>query len=151
MNQEKLMKRKMIRAIILCLLTMVALAVFIALYIDETRRVQETYRRQYMTDLSHVIEDIDSYKNGKGDHSLRYMRIVNNMGSANSFAFLIESLDDEKKKTINEVNACVMKYPEQMKDKLDELRTALSDISEGLDKGYTEAADMVSSVDKMGK
>lgn len=145
------MKRKMIRAIILCLLTMVALAVFIALYIDETRRVQETYRRQYMTDLSHVIEDIDSYKKGEGDHSLRYMRIVNNMGSANSFAFLIESLDDEKKKTINEVNACVMKYPEQMKDKLDELRTALSDISEGLDKGYTEAADMVSSVDKMGK
>jgi hypothetical protein len=151
MNQEILMKRKMIRAILLFLLTFVALVVFIALYIDETKRVQETYRIQYMTNISHVIEDIDSYKNGEGDHELRYMRIVNNMGSASSFAFLLNDLDEEKKKTINEVNACVMKYPEQMREKLDDMRTALSDIHDGLDKGYTEAADMVESVDKMGK
>jgi hypothetical protein len=145
------MKRKMIRAIVLFLLTLVALVVFIALYIDETKRVQETYRTQYMTNISHVIEDIDSYNNGGGDYTLRYMRIVNNMGSVSSFAFLINSIDDDKKIAINELNACVMKYPEQMKDKLDEMKTALSDIRDGLDKGYSEAAELVGSVDKMGK
>ena len=145
------MKGRMIRAIVLSLLTLVALIIFIALYIDEKRRVQETYRIQYMTNISHVIEDIDSYKNGDGDHDLRYMRIVNNMGSASSFAFLLDNLDEDKKKTINEVNACVMKYPEQMREKLDDMRTALSDRYDGLDKGYTEADDMVKSVDKMGK
>lgn len=151
MNQEILMKRRMIRAIVLFLLTLVALVVFIALYIDETKRVQETYRIQYMTNISHVIEDIDSYNNGSGDHSLRYMRIVNNMGSVSSFAFLINSISDDKKIAINELNACVMKYPEQMKDKLDEMKIALNDILDGLDKGYSEVTELVSSVDKMGK
>ena len=151
MNQEILMKRRMIRAIVLFGITLVALVVFIALYIDERKRVQETYRKQYMTKMSHVIEDIDSYNKGEGDHALRYMRIVNNMGCTSSFAFLIDSIGEEKKKTINELNACVMKYPEQMKGKLDEMKTALSDICDGLDKGYTEVDDLVASVDKMGK
>jgi len=150
-NQEILMKRRMIRAIVLFLLTLIALVVFIALYIDETKRVQETYRIQYITNIDHVIEDIDSYTNGGGDYPLRYMRIVNNMGSVSSFAFLINGIDDEKKIAINELNACVMKYPEQMKGKLDEMKKALSDVRDGLDKGYSEVNELVGSVDKMGK
>ena len=143
------MKRRMIRAIILFLITLVALLVFIALYIDETKRVQETYRKQYRTNLTKVITDIDSYTNGEGDFELRYMRIVSDMSAANSFMFLME-VPEEDKRNINEITTCLMKYPEQMKKKLEELRTALSDIIDNLDKGYDEVAAVVEAVDKQG-
>ena len=143
------MKRRMISAIILFLITFIALLVFIALFIDETKRVQETYRKQYKTNLTKVITDIDSYIDGEGDMELRYMRIVSDMSAANSFVFLIEDFDEEQK-TINEVNACLMKYPDQMKTKLEELKTALSDVLDDLDKGYDEVSAVVDSVDKQG-
>ena len=149
MNQEKLMKRRMISAIILFLITFVALLVFIALYMDEVKRVQETYKRQYRTGLNDVITDIESYKNAEGDLELRYMRIVSDMSGANAFGFLIEDLDEEKK-TINEVSVCLIKYPEQMKEKLDELETAVNDILDDLDKGYDEARALVDSINKQG-
>ncbi len=71
------------------------------------------------------------------------------MSGANSFVFLIDDLGDEKK-VINEVNTCIMKYPEQMKKKLDELETALQDILDELGKGYDEAKALVDSIDKQG-
>jgi len=148
-NQEKIMKRRMIRAIILFLITLVALIVFIALYVDETKRVQETYRRQYRTNLEKVSEDIESYKNGEGDHELRYMRIVSDMSAANSFAFLLDDFE-EKSIIVNELATCIMKYPEQMKTKLDDMDKAVKDILDELDKGYDEAKAVVSSVDKKG-
>ena len=43
-----------------------------------------------------------------------------------------------------------MKYPDQMKTKLDDLETALNDILADLDKGYDEAAELVASIDKKG-
>lgn len=143
------MKRRMISAIILFLITFVALLVFIALYMDEVKRVQETYKRQYRTGLHDVITDIESYKNAEGDLELRYMRIISNMSSANAFAFLIDDLDEEKK-TMNEVSVCLIKYPEQMKGKLDELETAVNDILDDLDKGYDEAQALVDSINKQG-
>lgn len=149
MNQEKLMKRRMIRAIILFLITFVALLVFIALYMDETKRVQETYRKQYKANLTKVVTDIDSYTNGEGDMELRYMRIVSDMSAANSFVFLMDC-PEEKKKAINEITACLMKYPEQMKTKLEELKTAVNDIIDELDKGYDEVSAVVGAVDKQG-
>ena len=139
----------MISAIILFIITFIALLVFIALYMDEVRRVQETYRNQYRTSLGDVIEDIGSYRNGEGDMELRYRRILSDMSGATSFVFLIDDLGDEKK-VINEVNTCIMKYPEQMRSKLDELETALQDILDGLDKGYDEAKALVDSIDKQG-
>ncbi|MBO4523229.1 MAG: hypothetical protein J5723_00950 [Ruminococcus sp.] len=139
----------MISAIVLFLITFVALLVFIALYMDEVKRVQETYKKQYRTGLQDVITDIESYKNAEGDLELRYMRIVSDLSGANAFVFLIEDLDEEKK-TINEVSTCLIKYPEQMKGKLDELETAINDILEDLDKGYDEAQALVDSVDKQG-
>ena len=149
MNQEKLMKRRMISAIILFLITFVALLVFIALYMDEVKRVQETYRIQYRAGLNDVITDIESYKNAEGDLDLRYMRIVSDMSSANAFVFLIDDLDEEKK-TINELSVCLIKYPEQMRGKMDELGTAVNDILDELDKGYDEARALVDSINKQG-
>ena len=151
-GQETLMKRRMISAIILFLITLIAMLVFVGLYIDEARRTQETYYTNYTTNLSHVSSDIDSYIGADGDLDFRYMRIVSDMSSADSFAFLLDDLSDERKKTVNELNACIMRYPEQMRaeSKLTELKTAVDDIIAGVDKGYEEAQALVDSVDKQG-
>ena len=149
MNQEKLMKRRMIRALIIFGITFLALLVFIALYIDETRRVQETYHRQYRTNLQKVSEDIQSYVNADGDLDLRYTRIVSDMSAANAFAFLMD-IPERQKQTVNEITTCLMKYPEQMREKLKELDTAVNDINADLDKGYDEADEIVGSVNKKG-
>ena len=143
------MKRRMIRAIILFVITFIALLVFIALYIDETKHVQETYRRQYHTNLTKVSEDIQSYINGEGDWDLRYVRIISDMSAADSFAFLLE-MPEKQKRTVNEITTCIMKYPEQMKEKLEELDKAINDMNAELDKGYDEAAAIVASVEKKG-
>ena len=80
------------------------------------------------------------------------MRLISDMSSANSFAFLLDRLSEDRKKTVNELNACIMRYPEQMRaeDKLTELKTAVDDIRDGLDRGYEEAQALVDSIDKLG-
>ncbi|MDO4862532.1 MAG: hypothetical protein Q4A05_00075 [Ruminococcus sp.] len=146
------MKRRMISSIILFAVTFVALLVFVGLYIDESRRTQETYYKQYTANLSHVSEDLDSYQNAEGDLDFRYTRLISDMSSADSFAFLLDRLGEDKKKTINELNACIMRYPEQMRteDKMTELKKAVDDILAELDQGYEEAQALVDSVDKQG-
>ncbi|MBR1862909.1 MAG: hypothetical protein IJ806_02320 [Ruminococcus sp.] len=149
MNQEKIMKRRMISAIILWIITLIALLVFVGLYIDETKRVQETYIKQYKTELSHAAKEMELYIENKGDLELRYKRISSYVSCAGSFAFLIE---DQKKSqvVINEVNTCLIKYPVQMSGKMEELKTALEDMAADLDKGYEEAKAVVDSIDKKG-
>ncbi len=144
------MKRRMVSSIILFTITFVAMLVFVGLYIDETKRTQETYYVQYTTNLKHVSEDISSYLNAEGDKDFRYTRIVSDMSSANSFAFLLDRLSEEDKKAVNELNACIMKYPEQMPAKLGDMQKAVDDILAGLDKGYEEAQALVDSIDKLG-
>lgn len=148
MNQEKILKRRMITALILWIITLIALLVFIGLYIDETRRVQETYRKQYKTELTHAVKEIDSYLENKGDTALRYKRITSYVTCASSYAFLIENSFDKQQKVINEVNTCMIKYPEQMSTRLEELKQAFDDIGADLDKGYEEAQAVVDSVNK---
>ena len=151
-SQESLMKRRMISAIILFAVAFVALLVFVGLFIDETKKTQDTYYIQYTTNLSHVSEDIDSFLNAEGDKDFRYVRIISDMSSADSFAFLLDRLSDDRKKTINELNACIMRYPEQMQtqDKLTDMKKAVDDILAELDQGYDEAQALVDSVDKQG-
>ncbi|MBR4361713.1 MAG: hypothetical protein IKP42_03085 [Ruminococcus sp.] len=140
----------MVSSIILFTITFVAMLVFVGLYIDETKRTQETYYVQYTTNMKHVSEDISSYLNAEGDKDFRYTRIVSDMSSANSFAFLLDRLSEEDKKAVNELNACIMKYPEQMPAKLGDMQKAVDDILAGLDKGYEEAQALVDSIDKLG-
>ena len=55
MGQEYLMKRKTVYAVVVSIVTVLALIAFIALYVDECKRVQETYRAQYATTLRQVV------------------------------------------------------------------------------------------------
>ncbi len=149
MNQERIMKQRMVTAIVAWAVTFIALLVFIGLYIDETHRVQETYRKQFLTEISHASKEIDSYIENKGDLEQRYMRIISYMSAANSYAFLID--DNSKKQIIiNELTTCLVKYPEQMKTKLGDTKEALDEIYANHDKGYEKAREIVASVDKLG-
>lgn len=149
MNQEKIMKRKMVTAIILLVVTLIALVVFIALYIDETHRVQETYRKQYVTELKHASEEISFYLEPEGDHELIYRRVSSYVSSADSFAFLINDFSD-RQKVINQLNTCLIKYPEQMQERMEEVKAAIDHIIEDLDKGYDELEEIIDGIDLKG-
>lgn len=149
LGQEFIMKRKMVAAIIFMVMAFAALAVFIGLYIDETKRAQETFYIQYHKCIETTIADIESYNNAEADFDFKYRRIVADMSSVNSFAFLLE-MPEEHKKTINEFYTIYLKYPEQMSDKMEDAKTALEDINANLDKGYEEADELISSIDLKG-
>ena len=131
------------------IVTLFALLIFIGLYIDETRRVQRTYRKQYRTELRHVSGEIEGYLNTEGGYDTRYSMLIGYMSSAASYAFLIDDFED-KQKIINELNTCLIKYPEQMEKKLPEVKQAVDDILDDLDKGYDEAAAIVDDINKKG-
>ncbi len=143
------MKKRMWTAIIMFIITLIALLVFIGLYIDEKERVQKTYRSQYRTELRHVSGEIEGYLNTEGGYDTRYSMIIGYMSSASSYAFLIDGFED-KQKTINELNTCLIKYPEQMSERLPDVKNAIDDILDDLDKGYDEAAAIVSEINKKG-
>ncbi|MBQ8107286.1 MAG: hypothetical protein IJ129_00890 [Ruminococcus sp.] len=150
MDQTKVMKRRMVTAIILFSITFVAMLIFIGLYIDASRRVQETFRKQYSVSLEHTVEAIDAYLDGEGDHDMRYTRIISEMSCANSYAFLIKNFTSEQK-TANEVYSALIKFPDQMKGNLEDLRGALKNMSKDLDKGYKKADEIIESLDLKGK
>lgn len=152
MTQERLMKNRMIRAIVLFLITLIALLIFIGLYIDAKNSIQQTYRTQFNSYLVKASASVDSYLNADGDLPLRYRRILSDVSSAGGFAFVMTGLTEDQKRTFNELHACLLKYPEQMQDekRLKDMQTALTDMSQNLDKGFDEAAEIVASIDKKG-
>ena len=148
-GQEYLMRQKMLRAIVIAIILDIALTVFIALYVAETKRVQETYRAQYNKSLISVLEDIHSYQNADGDFELRYRMLVSDMASANSFAFLLNDFT-ERQKSINGLYTVVIKYPEQTQKRIDEVEVIFADLTANLDKGYDEMDEFVASIDLKG-
>lgn len=56
MNQEKIMKAKMITAIIICIAALAGLFVFIGLYMDKSEEVRKTYIAKYMENLTAASE-----------------------------------------------------------------------------------------------
>lgn len=150
MNQEKIMKVKMITSIVLSILSVVAMCVFIALYFDEKANVQRTYREKYMENLTYACEEIDTYFETERDLDLHYNMILSDVGAARTLVFLIDDYSVEKQKIMNTFHYCLVKYPDQMKEKLKESRTAMDDITANLDKGYDELEKITDSVDKLG-
>ena len=152
MTQEHIMKKRMIRAIIFSIVTFVALLVFIGLYIDETRRVQETYRTQFIANLNHAADSIDSYLNADGDKDLKYRRIISDMSCADNFAFLLDNLTEEQKINMNELTSCLLKYPQQMRQekRLKALKETVINLQSNLDKGFENANAIVAEIDRKG-
>lgn len=151
------MKRKMITAIIWSFIMLIALLVFIGLYIDKSKEITDRFRSQYKQSIADAADEIDTYLDTKVDYDMHYKMLISNIGAARSFIFLLEEDDDKKnnmtenQKAINELHYCLVKYPEQMKTKIEDVSKALHDVYDNLDKGYDEMRAIVDSVNKMGK
>ena len=151
LGQEYLMRRKMWRAIVMAILMGIALIVFIALYVNEAQRVQQTYREQYRKALEHAVSDIEGYQNAEGDYEFRYRLIVSDVATANSFAFLIKDFTEEQK-IVNSWYSASVRYPQQMQEaeRMEETRKALVDIIDNLDKGYEELDTVIEGLNLKG-
>lgn len=149
MNQEKIMKGKLVTTIILLIATVIALIVFIALYVDETRKTERNYRAHYRAEMQHLSGEIEGYLNTEGGYDTRYNMIIGYSSCAASYAFLMNDFE-EQQKAVNELYTCFVKYPEQMSEKLEDVKTAVDHILDDLDKGYDELREIIDSIDKKG-
>ena len=149
MNQEKIMKAKMVTAIFIALAAVVAVFVFAGLYFDQRRMNRLEYIDQYENNILLAAEEIDKYNEKQTDYDLHYNMVLSDLGAARSIVFLIDDYT-EKQKIINELHYCFVKYPNQLREKLDDCSKALHDIADHLDKGYDEAKEIVDSINKLG-
>ena len=149
MNQEKIMKAKMVTAIFIALAAVVAVLVFAGLYFDQRRMNRLEYIDQYENNILLAAQEIDKYNEKQTDYDLHYNMVLSDLGAARSIIFLIDDYT-EKQKIINELHYCFVKYPNQMREKLDDSSKALHDIADHLDKGYDEAKEIVDSINKLG-
>ena len=149
MNQEKIMKAKMVTAIFIALAAVVAVFVFAGLYFDQRSINRLEYIEQYENNILLAAQEIDKYNEKQTDYDLHYNMVLSDLGAARSIIFLIDDYT-EKQKIINELHYCFVKYPNQMREKLDDSSKALHDIADHLDKGYDEAKEIVDSINKLG-
>ena len=149
MNQEKIMKAKMITAIVIAIAALIASFIFAGLYYDQRKLNQLTYIEQDETNIAQAAEELDRFNEKKTDYELHYHMVLSDLGAARAMIFLVDGKTDEQK-AINEIHYCFVKYPEQMQDKLAESAQAFHDIADHLDKGYDEVRNIVDSVDRLG-
>ena len=149
MNQEKIMKAKMITAIIIAAASLIAAFIFAGLYSDQKKQNRLDHIDQYEKNLAQAADEIDNYLEKQTDYDLHYNMVLSDLGAARSMIFLISDYTKEQK-TINEIHYCFVKYPEQMKDRLKESSEAFRDIAGHLDKGYDEVREIINSIDKLG-
>ncbi len=149
MNQEKIMKAKMITAIVIAIAALIASFIFAGLYYDQRKLNQLTYIEQYETNIAQAAEELDRFNENKTDYDLHYNMAISDLGAARAMIFLVDGKTDEQK-AINEIHYCFVKYPDQMRDKLVESAQAFHDIADHLDKGYDEVREIVDSVDRLG-
>ncbi len=149
MGQEFLMRKKMLRAIVLSIVATIALIVFIALYIGETQRVQEEYKKQYLKGVESAIDDIDAYLAADGDYELMYRMILSDVSNANSYAFLLKNFEREQK-SFNQIYTVVLKYPEQTGEKMEEIQDLFENILSYDNEAYDKIDTFVESINKKG-
>ncbi|MCR5837869.1 MAG: hypothetical protein K6G88_15330 [Lachnospiraceae bacterium] len=148
-GQEFLMQKKMLRSIVLMIITMMALIVFIALYFGERQRVQETYQRQFDKALDSAIEHMEDYVNADGDFELRYRMIFTEITNINTFSFLLEGKEAEHK-SINELYTVFLKYPEQTSGRIEEVKEIVEKIKTSEKDAYEQLDQFIASIDKKG-
>lgn len=149
MNQEKIMKAKMITAIVFAVTALIAVLMFAGLYFDQRQKNRLDYIYRYENSILNAAEEIDKYNEKLTDYDLHYNMILSELGAARTIVFLVDGYTDEQK-IINEIHYCFVKYPDQMKNKLNESAQAFHDIADHLDKGYEEVQEIINSVDKLG-
>lgn len=149
MNQENIMKAKMITAIVIAILSIFAIFVFARLYFDQRQNNRLEYIAQFEESISQAAEEIDKYTEKKTDYELHYNMVISDLGAARAMIFMVDDYT-ERQKVINEIHYCFIKYPQQMKEKLPEASQAFHHIADHLDNGYDELQLITESVNKLG-
>lgn len=143
------MKAKMITAIIVAFVSVFSIFVFAALYVDQSQKNRLEYIGQFEKNILNAAEEIDKYYEKNTDYDLHYNMIISDVGAARAMIFMVEEYTD-KQKIINEIHYCLIKYPEQMKEKLPEASQAFHDIANHLDKGFEEVQKITDTIDRLG-
>lgn len=143
------MKAKMITAIIVAVVSVFSIFVFAALYVDQSQKNRLEYIGQFEKNILNAAEEIDKYYEKNTDYDLHYNMIISDVGAARAMIFMVEEYTD-KQKIINEIHYCLIKYPEQMKEKLPEASQAFHDIANHLDKGFEEVQKITDTIDRLG-
>ena len=149
MNQEKIMKAKMVTAIFIAILSLIAIFIFAGLYFDQRQANRLQHIDEYEKSIGQAADELDIYIEKRTDYDLHYNMVLSDLGAARAMIFLVDDYT-EKQKMINEIHFCFVKYPEQMKEKLEESAQAFHDIADHLDKGYDEVQAIIDSIDKLG-
>ncbi len=149
MNQEKIMKAKMMTAIIVSIAAMVAAFIFAGLYFDQRKLNRLEYIEQYEANITQAAEELDIFLEKNTDFELHYNMVLSDLGAARAMIFLVDGKTDEQK-AINEIHYCFVKYPVQMRERLSACAQAFHDIADHLDKGYDEVRAIVDSIDRLG-
>ena len=148
MNQEKIMKAKMITAIVFAVTALIAVLVFAGLYFDQRQKNRLDYIYRYENSILNAAEEMDKYNEKLTDYDMHYNMILSELGAARTIVFLVDGYTDEQK-IINEIHYCFVKYPDQMKNKLNESAQAFHDIADHLDKGSDAAQEIITSVEQL--
>ena len=82
MNQEKIMKAKMVTAIFIALAAVVAVFVFAGLYFDQRRINRLEYIDQYENNILLAAQEIDKYNEKQTDYDLHYNMVLSDLGAA---------------------------------------------------------------------
>ena len=143
------MKAKMITAIIVAVVSVFSIFVFAALYVDQSQKNRLEYIVQFEKNILNAAEEIDKDYEKNTDYDLHYNMIISDVGAARAMIFMVEEYTD-KQKIINEIHYCLIKYPEQMKEKLPEASQAFHDIANHLDKGFEEVQKITDTIDRLG-
>lgn len=143
------MKAKMITAIIVAVVSVFSIFVFAALYVDQSQKNRLEYIGQFEKNILNAAEEIDKYYEKNTDYDLHYNMIISDVGAARAMIFMVDEYTD-KQKIINEIHYCLIKYPEQMKEKLPEASQAFHDIANHLDKGFEEVQKITETIDRLG-
>lgn len=149
MTQEKIMKRKLVTTIVIMFIVVIALFVFIALYVDEVRKTEETFKKHYKLCVSSASENIDLYFSKGTDLDMRYNMIMSDVAAARTIVFLIKDYTEEQK-AMNELHSCFVKYPDQTAEKLEEIGDALDMVTSGEENCYDRLNEIIDSYDKKG-
>ena len=111
MNQDKIMKRKMMIAIIVCILSLIGLFVFAGLYSNEKKNTQRTYYNIYIKNMEEACDEVSTYlQNGK-DLEMHYNVLLSDVGTARNMIFELENISEKKQKQVNTFYYCLVKYP----------------------------------------
>ena len=149
MNQEAIMKSKMVTAIVIAFAMLIAAFVFAGLYYDQIKLNRQEYIDEYEKNLAEAADEIDVFLEKQTDFELHYNMALSDLGAARAMIFKIDDKTEEQK-AINEILFCFVKYPVQMRERLGESSQAFHDIADHLDKGYDEVRAIVDSIDRLG-